>query len=170
MNGKVSKLTRPIFHYKWPLGSDEKPACHLSNRNLWAIFTLGFTCSNLSRPWTLQWVDNVSLGKWSLMSLLLNMNNTSNRGPWVYFWVPRPLSLNRVSKELQRQDTKSTSPSPDCHWLCSSELHFAILCTQGREEYACSVFSLPFKLWISWASATEKNLLLDVLWFLVSSA
>lgn len=71
MNGKVSKLTRPIFHYKWPPGSDEKPAHHLSNRNLWAIFTLGFTCSNLSRPWTLQGVDDMSWGKWSLMSFYL---------------------------------------------------------------------------------------------------
>lgn len=26
VNGKVSKLMRPIPHYKWPLGSDEKLA------------------------------------------------------------------------------------------------------------------------------------------------
>lgn len=32
VNGKVLKLTRPISHYKWPLGSNEKLALRLSNR------------------------------------------------------------------------------------------------------------------------------------------
>ena len=62
------------FSCKWPLGSDEKLALHLLNRNPGGYFTLWGTYSNLSRPRMRRGKNNASLGKWTLVALLFSMN------------------------------------------------------------------------------------------------
>lgn len=85
VDGKVSKLTRPISHYKWPLGSDEKLVLHLSKRNLFGYFTLHCTYSNVTQPRMFWGRNNTSLGKWSLAASLFDANDSWDRGALSWF-------------------------------------------------------------------------------------
>lgn len=122
MNGKVSKLTRPISHYKWPLGSDEKLALHLSNRNLCGYFTLQCTYSNATWPRMFWGRNNTSLGKCSLEALLFNTNDSCDRRALGSFPGAMSSASEQGCKGLQEGGyTTSTSSSPAWHLPHSSQ-------------------------------------------------
>jgi hypothetical protein len=98
MNGKVLKLTRPSSPSKWPLGSYEKPALHLSNRNLCAILHFGLLTVTLAGQDCQGGINNTSLGKWGLLASLLT------RRCRIF------LSLHRAGKELQQVGHQVHSP------------------------------------------------------------
>lgn len=146
VSGKVSRLTSPISHYKWPLGSNEKP--HSAHQTGTCVVILHFTVPTAaSADQEASRGGNMSLGKWWLYCLTQRTMVTEGLE---FICRGHALCLNGFGKELQEGGPPCLHTSPDRHHHTA-----ALLCTQERGEYAGP--DMYPTAWTSWASTTYKS-------------